>query len=83
MTTIVRIMGTSRFSPGSSPVNFTTQSTATNWSGFSFLRIFGAGVGDIGRAVRHAMVGCQEVSKDRINGRGPDVYIAPHALPGG
>ena len=61
VTMMVRIMGTSRFSPGFSPVNFSTQTAVINWTGFLIPRSVGAGVGDIGRAVRHALVGCQEV----------------------
>ena len=83
VTMMVRIMLISRLSPRSSPVNFSTQLTVINSAGSISLRSVGAGVGDIGRAARHALVGYQQVSKDRISGRDPDVYIAPHALPGG
>ena len=83
VTMMVRIMVTSPFSPGSSPVNLSTQTTVTNSTGFLLLRNVCAGVGDIGRAACHALVGCQEVSKDRISDRDPDDYIGPDALPGG
>ena len=83
VTMMVRIVLISRLSPRSSPVNFFTQLTVIKSAGSISLRSIGAGVGDIGRAARHALVGYQQVSKDRISGRDPDIYIAPHALPGG